>query len=93
VENVIQQADGASQVYVKLTYKETFETYGRSPKPADTFSWPVAAVVVFEDGRYVVNDILFFKEDSTEVDYRLSHFLTLGCDGSRWIGYQESRSK
>lgn len=66
---------------VKLTYKETFETYGRPPNPANTFSWPIAAVVIPEDGHYVVNDILFFKRDSAEVELRLSELLTRHCDG------------
>ena len=88
IERTEPQNDGSSRVYVKLTYHDTFET-GRHPNPADTFSWTVAAVVILEEGHYLVNDVLFFKENSTEIETRLSEMLLQGCDGPKWIGYPE----
>jgi hypothetical protein len=92
ISRIESQDNKSSQVYVKLTYRETFQTYGRSPNPADTFSWFVAAVVIFEEGHYLVDDVLFFKEHSTEVETRLSEMLSQGCNGPKWIGYAASRA-
>jgi len=68
-----------------LRTKESFETYGKPPDPTHTFDWHVAAVVISEEGRFVVNDVLLFKDDSTKIASRLTDSFT-GCDGPRWIG-------
>lgn len=85
------------RVYVLLTYKETFDTYGRPPDPRDTFQWRVAAVVTLEDGRFLVDDILFFKDDTQvvpkTVETSLSQMLTMGCNGPRWVGYGNETAK
>jgi hypothetical protein len=85
VERTEAQKDGSLRVYVRLTYKETFKTYGRSPDPQNKFSWLVAAIVITERGRFVVDDILFFKGNSMEVR---SHLLDTfkECNGPHWIG-------
>lgn len=90
VKRTEPQDHGSFRVYVRLTYKESFETYGRPPDPANVFHWQVAAIVIPEGGRFVVDDILLFKEDSMEIESRLSNTLTLGCDGPRWVGYGKS---
>ena len=74
------QADGFYGVLVRLTYKESYETYGRPPDPANTSHWEVAAVVKSEKGRFVVDDVLFFDENAKKIEWRLSEFFT-GCDG------------
>ncbi len=84
------------RVYVRLTYRDTVDTYyDRPPDPHNTFHWRVSAIVTLEDGRYVVDDILFFKDEKKVVpkmvETRLSRLLTMGCDGSRWVGYGEQR--
>lgn len=84
VERTEPQKDGSFHVYVKLTYKNS-----GSPDPANTFHWTIAAKVISEDRRFVVDDILLFKDDSTQVESRLSNSF-IGCQGSRWIG-QEAR--
>ena len=84
VERAEPQKDGSFQVYVKLTYRDT-----ESRHPANMFHWEIAAKVVSEDGRFVVDDVLLFKDDSTEVKSRLSDSF-VGCDGSRWTGQQEN---
>jgi hypothetical protein len=85
VEGAEQQKDGSFLVYIKLTYDETHKTYGRPPNPQNKFSWLVAATVVLERGRSVVDDILFFEEGTTKV---MSHLLDAfrQCQGTRWIG-------
>jgi hypothetical protein len=85
VERTAAQKDGSLRVYVRLRYKESFETYGRPPNPANTFHWGVAAAVISEGGRFVVDDVLLFKDDSTKIASRLADSFP-GCDGSRWTG-------
>jgi len=80
VEGAKKQQDGSFLVYVRLTYKESFETYGRPPDLANKFNWRVAAVVVPQNGRFLVDDVLFFKDDSMQIDSRLTTSLT-GCAG------------
>ena len=77
IEKTESKKDGTSHVYVKLTW-------GTAPdKP---LIWYVAAIVVRENGRPVVKDLLFLKDDDREVDSRLSDVLAVGCDGPRWVG-------
>jgi hypothetical protein len=85
VINTNRQENGSYRVVLRLIYKESYKTYGRPPDPANTFHWQVAAVVNREGGRFVVDDILFFRENSNDVETRLSDTFT-GCDGSRWVG-------
>jgi hypothetical protein len=91
VERTEPMKDGTFRVYVRLTYKDSFETYGKPPDPIQTFNWQVAAVVISEAGRYVVNDVLFFEDDSTRIASRLTDSFA-GCDGPRWVGINESQS-
>jgi len=86
VQRTEPQPDGSFRVYVRLTYKESFETHGQSPNPVNSFRWQVAAVVIKEKGRFVVDDILFFKEHTSKLQSRLSQILTQGCEGRRWVG-------
>jgi hypothetical protein len=85
VERTEPQKDGTFHSYVRLTYKESIETYGKPPDPAHTFDWHVAAVVKSEGGRFVVDDVLLFKDDSTKIASQLADSFS-GCDGSRWTG-------
>jgi hypothetical protein len=87
VERTQPMKDGTFYVYLRLTYKESFETYGKPPDPTHTFDWHVAAVVVSEEGRFVVNDVLLVKDDSTKIALRLTGSF-LGCDGPRWVGFK-----
>lgn len=91
VSQTLKEKDGSFHVYVRLTYKESFETYGRPPNSANTFHWNVAAIVISEDGSFVVDDVLLFKGNSAKIDSRLMSSFS-GCDGSRWVG-EKSTSK
>lgn len=77
VEKAVPQPDGSYQVLTKLTFKPLSATYRRF----------IAAIVTLEGGNYVVDDVVFFRENSTHVELRLSDLLSEGCDGPKWVGY------
>jgi len=81
VENTKSRKDGSFRVYVKLRFKD-----GESADSALSSPWHVAARVIPESGRFVVDDILLLADDSTEnVSRRLSQ-LFVGCEGPHWTG-------
>lgn len=86
IERVQRLKGGAFRVLVRFTYRESFQTYGRPPGPANVFSWRGAMMVVPEAGRLLVDDVVFFRDDSTTVESRLSKAFA-GCAGPRWVGY------
>jgi len=65
--------DGAYRVDVKLISEDA----------SKKLTWYVAAVVVRENGRPVVDDVLYLKGTDREIDFRLTDLLKLGCKGSR----------
>ena len=75
------EKDGSFCVYVRLTLEE--------PPPE---IWQVAAVVVQENGHFVVDDVIYLKDENRLVESRLSGYLSGGCDGPRWVGYGEPRN-
>ncbi|MGC2162287.1 MAG: hypothetical protein WA634_10285, partial [Silvibacterium sp.] len=77
IERIEPGKDGYSRVYVKLTLGDP---------PDKPLVWYVAAVVVRENGRPVVDDVLYLKDKNGEVDSRLLKDLSSGCDGPRWVG-------
>jgi hypothetical protein len=79
------QKDSTFRVYVRLTYKESIETHGKPHDPARAFDWHVAAVVKSEGGRFVVDDVLLFEDNSEKIASRLFNSFS-GCDGARWNG-------
>jgi hypothetical protein len=71
---------------------ELFIIYGTPAKP-EPLVWHVAAIAIREEGKYVVNDVIFLKDYSTnEADFRLLEVLRSGCDGAHWIGYGKERN-
>jgi hypothetical protein len=85
VERSESKSNGTVLVYVRFTYRETSDTYGRSPNPATVVHWRGAAVVTREGGYFVVDDVLLFKRHATTVESRLSRTF-VGCSGRRWVG-------
>lgn len=53
--------------------------------------WHVAPIVVRENGRLVVDDVIYLKDATLNLkaDWRLSQSLSNGCDGPRWVGDRE----
>jgi hypothetical protein len=74
VERTESEKDGNVRVYVRFTLS--------SPPPE---TWEVAAVLVSEDGHFVVDDVIYLKDKSETHDVWLSKLLSDGCDGSRWV--------
>ena len=78
IERTQAGKDGSFQVHLRLTW-------GMPPeKPWLSY---VALVVRRENGRYVVDDLLYLK-DNHDVESRLSKILSEGCNGSHWVGYR-----
>lgn len=78
IERIQREKDGLFRVNVKLTYR-----------PQDgPGSWRVAAVLVLEDGRLAVDDVIYLKDPdrSDQVDTSLSKVLAHGCEGPHWVG-------
>lgn len=76
VEKTEPGKDGSDRVYVNLTYAE----------PTFKLTWSVVAVVVRENGRPVVDDVIYLKDNDQPEDWRLSEGLAGGCKGPRWDG-------
>jgi len=73
-----ESAEGSVRVYVRLT---------EGTPPEKPWTWEVAAIVIRENGRFVINDVVFLRDEDVPTESRLSEVLTRGCDGSRWVGF------
>jgi hypothetical protein len=80
--------DGSFRVPVRFTYRDTFETYGRTPDPRNTFQWRGVVTVVKEKGRYLIDDISLREPHTNSQSIRLSEVFT-GCKAGKWIGNEE----
>lgn len=56
-------------------------------------NWRVAVRVVKESERLLVDDVIYLKDDESDVEYRLSDVLKKGCNGRRWIGFGDQPAK
>jgi hypothetical protein len=82
IERVESGKNGSLRVCVKLTHDER----GESP-----WTWHVAAILVREDGHFVVDDVIYLRDRPQDIDVRLSEYLSQGCDGARWVGCGDQR--
>jgi hypothetical protein len=80
IEKTQSEKNGSFRVYVRLTWG----------LPASPWIWRVAAIVVLEDGHFVVDDVIYLKDENRDADSRLSEYLSAGCDGGRWVGRGKS---
>ena len=81
VESAQPEKDGSFRVHVRLKYSEP------DPMPY----WYVDVIVTQEDKHFVVDDVVFPKDDWDD-ESRLSQTLVEGCDGSRWVGHGEQQN-
>lgn len=76
IERTEPGKDGSFRVYVKLTWLDPYD-----------LTWYVAAVAVPENGRLVLDNVLYLKNKKGDVEYRMWDVLSAGCNGARWVGY------
>jgi len=81
IEKKEAEKDGAFRVVVRLTWR---------PPDGPGF-WHVAAIVVPEENRFVVDNVVFLKDENMSplapAEWRLSEELSQGCEGPHWVGY------
>jgi hypothetical protein len=95
IERTQAEKDGSVRVYVKLAWWDAPvhkkpndpREYTSADKP---YIWHVAPILVRENGRLVIDDVIYLKDETDPVttDYRLSQVLSEGCNGSHWAGYR-----
>jgi hypothetical protein len=80
VERAEAQKDGSFRIYVRLRWEE----------PGDVLTWRVADVLRRENGRPVLDDVVFLKDPNRadDVDTPLSKLLSNGCEDTHWVGYR-----
>jgi hypothetical protein len=78
IERTQRKGDGSFRVYVRLTW-------GSHSKP---WIWRVAAIVIRENDHFVVDDVIYLKDENRDVDSQLSEYLSAGCEGGRWVGHR-----
>jgi hypothetical protein len=80
-----RQEDGSFQVLVWLARKKSGLT-DSAPSASLWRTWHVSTFVKSEDGRFVVDDVRLFGDDSIDGPSRLLSDSFTGCDGPRWVG-------
>jgi hypothetical protein len=60
--------------------------------PEETWTSYVEPILVRENGRLVVNDVLYLKDGGVDAEYQLSMALSAGCDGPHWVGDPDQRN-
>ena len=76
VERTEFEKDASFRVYVRLTW-------GMDEKP---WTWHIAAIVVRERIGFVIDDVVYLKDEPDDIEMRLSEALADGCNGPHWIG-------
>jgi hypothetical protein len=84
IEQAKSLEDNSIQVNVRLT---------EGIPPEKPWTWEVAAIVIRENGHFVINDVVFLKDKDFNTESRLSEILKRGCDGSHWVGYGNENAK
>lgn len=70
IAKVETEKDGSYRAHVKLTYAE----------PSFKQTWYVEPVVIRENGRFVVDDVVYLKQDDVD-ETRLSEVIKEDCKG------------
>lgn len=78
IEKMESENDGSFRVCIRLT---------EGNPPEKPWTWRVANIVTRKGGRYVIDDVIFLKDEDIDTETRLSGILMSGCDGPRWVGY------
>lgn len=83
IERTQSQKDGSFRVIVSLTYDDP---------PGHPQTWRVAAIVVRENGHFVIDDVIYLVDKDIHVESRLSGGLSNQCNGPHWIGDGHQRN-
>ncbi len=78
IERTQANLDGSFRVYLKLTW---------GVPPEKPWVSHVSLIVVREDGAFVVDDVIYLKDEGQNRDWSLSQALSAGCEGRHWVGY------
>lgn len=73
IEKIESRKDGSYRVRVKLIWEDA----------SNKLAWHIVAIVVRENGRPVVDDMLYLKGNDRDVEWRLSKLMMRGCKGYR----------
>ena len=84
IEKAKSQEDNSTRVNVRLT---------EGIPPEKPWSWEIAVIVIRENKRFVIDDVVFLKDKDVDSEGRLSEILQRGCDGSHWVGYGNENTK
>lgn len=85
VDHKERQEDGSFQVFVWLSRVDSARP--DSAAPASRWrTWHVYALVKSENGKFVVDDVRLFDDDSNDGSSRMLSDSFTGCDGARWVG-------
>jgi hypothetical protein len=91
IERAVKREDGSFLVHVRVAHRD----YGFAPSHIHTVShWRVEVMLVPEDKRFRVDDILFpqgYGGGGTPV--WMSKMITSGCNGVHWVGNSTSLGK
>jgi hypothetical protein len=82
IERTQPEKDGSFHVYVRLT---------RTDSEGRPSNWSVAAIVTKESGQFVVDDVIYLKDQDYD-ESRLSEALSAGCSGPRWVGFSKQQN-
>jgi hypothetical protein len=81
IERSETEKNGSTRVFVRLRWQEV----------KDVEIWRIADVLVQENSRLVLDDVIFLKDPKRpgDVDAPLSKLLVDGCNGPHWVGYRD----
>lgn len=85
VDRKERQPDGSFQLRVSLA-RHTPSLQVSAPPSSQWITWHVSPLVKSEHGRFVVDDVRLFGDDSTDGPSRLLSESFAGCNGPHWIG-------
>lgn len=85
VDHKERQEDGSFQVLVWLSHGNS-AVPDSAPSASRWRTWRVTALVKSELGRFVVDDVRLFGDDSIDGSSRLLSGSFTGCAGPRWVG-------
>ena len=83
IERIQPGKDGTFRVYVRLTWGQGAD------RPE---IWRIAAIVVREKSRFVIDDVIYLKDENRPKDSSLSEYLSTGCKGSHWVGFGQQKN-